>query len=66
MTEEKLSHITKRYNAERHNFSFPTVSASKECVKSILEMNKDYEELSDDKLIFKLAVFLNDMAFGRN
>lgn len=66
MTDEKLSQITQRYNTERYHFSFPTVSASKECVKSILEMNKDYEKLSDDKLIFKLAVFLNDLAFGWN
>lgn len=64
MTEERLQRITDRYNKERNDFNFPTISASKEGIKSILNIYKDFEELSDDKLIFKLAVYLNELAFG--
>ena len=66
MDEKRLKEITRRYNAERHNFSFPTVSASEQGVKSIIEMDKKMEELPDDKLIFKIAVVINDLAFGWN
>lgn len=66
MTEERLIEITRRYNSERHLFSFPTVESSKEGIKSILDMDKNLEKLSDDKLIFKIAVFINDLAFGWN
>ena len=66
MTEEKLKQITNRYNTERSDFSFPTISASYEGVKSILDMNPSWEKLEDDKIVHKIAVFLNNLAFGWN
>lgn len=64
MTEERLQRITERYNKERLNFNFPTVSASQEGIKSILDMYKDFENLSDDRLIFKIAAYIYELTFG--
>lgn len=66
MTEEKLKKITNRYNAERNSFSFPTISASYEGVKSILDIHPSWEELTDDKIVYRIAVYLNDLAFSWN
>ena len=66
MTEEEIKRVTNKYNAERSNFSFPTISASYEGVKSILNMHPSWKELDEEKLVFKIAVYLNDLAFGWN
>lgn len=66
MTDEQVKRVTNKYNAERSNFNFPTIPASYEGVKSILNMHPSWEELDDEKLIFKIAVYLNDLAFGWN
>lgn len=66
MTKDRLSVITKRYNRERENFNFPTVPASLKEIESIIKINPSFETLSDDELVFKLASYLNHLAFGWN
>ena len=66
MTNERLKRVTNRYNAERSNFSFPTISASYDGVKSIMDIHPSWEDLDDEKIVYRIAIYLNDLAFSWN
>lgn len=66
MDEKRLKTITRRYNAEKSNFSFPTIAVSYDQIKSIMEIHPSWEELNDDILIYRIAAYLNYSAFSWN
>jgi len=66
MTKERLDTITDKYNAKIHDFDFPTVPASCKTIKSILNIHPSWEELEDEKIVYRIAIYLNYFAFCWN
>lgn len=64
MEKDRIKRVTKKYNTEKSNFGFPTVSASYDQIKSIMEIHPSWEELNDDMLIYRIATYLNYSAFS--
>jgi hypothetical protein len=58
-----ITEITEKYNKERNNFNFPTISASERAIQDILRLNPDFLSLSEEDLIKHIAWEIYLLAF---
>lgn len=58
-----ITEITEKYNKERNNFNFPTISASERAIQDILNLNPDFLSLPEDDLIKNIAWEIYLLAF---
>lgn len=63
MTAQEIKQLTEEFNSKRHNFSFPTISASEEGVKSILDLNPYIVGLTREEQINEIAYQIYLLAF---
>ena len=66
MDKLRLKRVTNKYNAERNNYSFPTMVLSYDQVRSIIDIHPGWENLDDDILVYRIAAYLNYSAFSWN
>lgn len=58
-----ITEITEKYNKERNNFYFPTISASERAIQDILKLNPDFLSLPEDAMIKRIAWEIYLLAF---
>lgn len=58
-----ITEITEKYNKERKNFNFPTISASESGIQDILKLNPEFYNLSEDAMIKHIAWEIYLLAF---
>ena len=55
--------LTKKYNARRKTFSFPTVPAAESAIVAILDMYPEIKKLSEDEQIKRIAEEISLISF---
>lgn len=58
-----ITEITEKYNKERNNFYFPTISASENCIQDILKLHPEFLSLPEDAMIRRIAWEIYLLAF---
>ena len=55
--------LTKKYNARRKSFSFPTVPVAESAIVAILDMYPEIKKLSEDEQIKRIAEEISLISF---
>lgn len=58
-----ISEITEKYNKERNNFYFPTISASERCIQDILKLHPEFYNLPEDAMLRRIGWEIYLLAF---
>lgn len=58
-----ITEITEKYNKERNNFSFPTISASESCIQDIFKLHPEFYNLPEDVMLRHIGWEIYLLAF---